>query len=305
MILHLQTQSELIRCFHELTQVKISHLSEEAIKALEDAYIASLRPKIAPTVQAPQLPTVIKPVVPKLSPEEEAYRDRRRRLLDMVRKGRMEPLAPFWDKHAESFGGVNARMEDWVEDGKGQTLLMVASQSGQEAVVKWLLEDLRADPSIAMEAASKVTSTNGSDVAEKTGRTAYDMASTRDIRNVFRRLAHANPDWHDWTGAAHVPSGLSEEQEQEQERKKADRRKAMKDKAREREARKAAEAPIATEEPPKPAARLAPPTTGPQKLGGGKTGGPDHGLVGLTPEMRAKIERERRARAAEARLGGR
>ena len=40
--------------------------------------------------------------------------------------------------------------------------------------------------------------------------------------------------------------------------------------------------------------------TGPQKLGGAPTA--TQGLAGLTPEMRAKIERERRARAAEARM---
>ena len=48
--------------------------------------------------------------------------------------------------------------------------------------------------------------------------------------------------------------------------------------------------------------------TGPQKLGGplaGKTIGVSNpGLDGMSPEMRARIERERRARAAEARLRG-
>jgi hypothetical protein len=40
--------------------------------------------------------------------------------------------------------------------------------------------------------------------------------------------------------------------------------------------------------------------TGPQKLGG-KIGG-EGNLAGMTPEMRMRVERERRARAAEARF---
>jgi hypothetical protein len=217
----------------------------------------------------------------------------------MVRKGRLEPLVAFWDKHKDAFGGVDARMEEWVDDGMGATLLMVAAQSGQEAVVKWLLDDLRADPTLPME----VTRNNG----EVSARTAYDLASNREVRNVFRRLAHANPAWHDWIGAAHVPSGLSEEQEQEQEKKKADRRKGLREKAKEREAKRAAEVVVPSPQPPAPVAAqpTQPAKTGPQKLGGGRPGGAETGMVGLTAEMRAKIERERRARAAEARLLGR
>ena len=52
---------------------------------------------------------------------------------------------------------------------------------------------------------------------------------------------------------------------------------------------------IETKPKPRPRDPMAP-----QKLGG-SSGGAD-GVIGLTPETRAKVERERRARAAEARL---
>jgi hypothetical protein len=50
----------------------------------------------------------------------------------------------------------------------------------------------------------------------------------------------------------------------------------------------------------KPEPRRQNETLGPRKLGGAS--GSAEGVAGLTPEMRAKVERERRARAAEARL---
>ncbi|KAI5451984.1 hypothetical protein NCC49_001283 [Naganishia albida] len=309
------TLSELIRCWHELTRVKITHLSEDALKALEEAYIASLQPKARPIPAAqPPTPKPVKEAAPKLSPEEESYRERRRRLIDMVKKGRMEPLAPFWAKYGESLGGVNARAEAWVEDVPGQTLLMVASQAGQEDVVKWLLVDQRADPTMTFtnETSAQTSPAEDEDSpATRGGRTAYDFAASKNVRNVFRRLAHDHPDWHDWIGAGHVPSGLSEEKELEQDRKRADRRKGLKEKAKEREAKRAAAEQEAlpgsaevVPEPVTPPAAAAAAKRGPQKLGGGVPGS-DTGLAGLTPEMRARIERERRARAAEARLAGR
>lgn len=105
-----------------------------------------------------------------------------------------------------------------------------------------------------------------------------------------------------------MPSGLSAEMEEEQDKKKTERRKGLKEKMREREARK----PDIESSPAPEPRRLAVPTTlgtaktGPQRLGGGADGysarAGGEGLNGLSPEVRARIERERRARAAEARM---
>ena len=304
--------SELFRCYHELTRVKISHLSDETIQALEEAYIASLQPKTRPVPSQSQTPQPVKEkeTKPKLSAEEESRRERRNRLIDMVRKGRLEPLQAFWEKHSGTFGGVDEVVEEWADEGKGMTLLMIASQAGQEDVTRWLLEDLRADPTLPLggsgtaEEIPEADETDGTSTPTKgRGRTAYDLTSSKPVRTVFRRLAHDHPEWHDWIGRAHVPSGLSEEKEQEQEKKKADRRKGMREKAKEREAKRPI-AESAVPEPAAPAPTPAKPLTGPQKLGGGRPGGDTSGLAGLTPEMRQRIERERRARAAEARLTG-
>lgn len=52
-------------------------------------------------------------------------------------------------------------------------------------------------------------------------RPPYDVASTREARNAFRRHRAAASDAWDWQ-AAHVPEGMTEEQEAERdEREKA------------------------------------------------------------------------------------
>ena len=99
-----------------------------------------------------------------------------------------------------------------------------------------------------------------------------------------------------------MPSILSVEMEEGREEKKKARRKGLKDKVKEREAREKEREATTPSPPPvqevKRQKEDAP--NGPRKLGGSSGGA--ESVAGLTPEMRAKIERERRARAAEARL---
>lgn len=262
------TQQELLRCWHELTRVKISHLSEEALAAQDEAYIASLQPK-KQAVAKPAPVVAPTPSVPKLSPEEEAAADRQRRLVDMVQKGRLDALRSFLQRYPTT----------------DPSLLGIAASSGQEEIVRHLLTS-GFDPTSSID-----------------GKKAYDMASTKGVRNVFRRVAFDEPSKWDWK-AAHVPSGLSEVAEAEQGAKKSERRRGMREKMKERAAARSevqSEAEVEekekSEEKASGFASLGLP--GPQKLGGR---GGEGGLAGLSPEMRMQIERERRARAAEARF---
>jgi hypothetical protein len=265
------TQQELLRCWHELTRVKVSHLTSEALAAQDEAYIASLQPKKQAVAKPAPAPAPAPAPVPKLSPEEEARQDRAKRLDDMVRKGRVDALRTFATRYPSEVTPA---------------ALGVAAAAGQEDVIRFLLLDAKLDPTAALEG----------------GKRAYDLAPSKNVRNVFRRIAFDHPTLWDWQ-AAHVPSGLSEEAEAEQGAKKAERRRGLREKMKERE-RARAEAEPEPEAPPPPPqssfASLGVPSTGPQKLGGR----PDAstGLAGLSPEMRAQIERERRARAAEARF---
>ncbi|KIL65555.1 hypothetical protein M378DRAFT_76759 [Amanita muscaria Koide BX008] len=312
------TQSELQRCLLELTRAKVTHFTEDELKAQDEAYLASLpRPKPPPPVSQKPEPEKHKPKPPKLTKEEEALREKWTRLLDMVSKGRLDPLKTFWEREGDGLGGVNVTIPEWTGEKKA-TLLQVAAQDGHEDMTQWLLEDLRADPTIPVpnsQIDGDGNNKEGSppdDAAATTDqrssfhkRTAYDLARVKAVRDVFRRCAGVHPEWWDWFGAARVPSALSKEMEEERDDKKKIRRKGLKEKVREREAKEREHAPPSP--PPvvevveKEEARNSSSTA--RRLGG--TSGAIDAVEGLSPEMRARVERERRARAAEARLGAR
>ncbi|KAI0044760.1 hypothetical protein FA95DRAFT_1561878 [Auriscalpium vulgare] len=307
------TQSELSRCLLELTKVKISHLTEDALRAQDEAYLASLpkpKPKPQPTSEPPPIE---KEKVSKLSKEEEAVRDKWTRLLDMVTRGRLDALKAFWERENANLGGIDAPIPAWTGE-RCATLLQLAARLGQEEVTGWLLDDALANPTIDVPSTATTLDTSPSDGEDDSRpapaqpgarRTAYDLAASRTIRDVFRRSAGAHPERWDWLGAARVPSALSKEMEEGREERKKVRRKGLKEKVREREAKErekggGRESPV--EEPVvKARVKTVEDVPGaPRKLGG--SAGAADAIAGLTPEMRAKVERERRARAAEARL---
>ncbi|OBZ73505.1 Protein VMS1 [Grifola frondosa] len=312
------TQSELTRCLFELTRVKVSHLTEEALHAQDEAFLASLpKPKSKPAIMnaPPVVEEAQKEKKPLLSHEEEQLREKWTRLVEMVTRGRMDALKAIWEREGVTFGGVDARVPEWLGE-KGGTLLQIAAHAGQEAVTRWLLEDVHANPTVDVPNGGVLDDEEGqeSDASDAPAlprgsrRTAYDLARTRAMRNLFRRCAAAHPDWWDWLGTekgARVPSVLSAEMEEGREEKKKARRKGLKDRVREREAKEKEKdsrvpSPVVEEVKPSRAEKQAEAPTGPRRLGGSV--GATESVAGLTPEMRAKVERERRARAAEARL---
>ena len=304
-----QTQSELMRCLAELTRPKISNFTEEDLRVQDDAYLASLpKARPAPTILPPE-PEKLKQ--PKLSKDEEILREKWDRLLEMVVKGRLDPLKAFLDRESSTMGGVDAQIPKWTGERRA-TILQIAVQNGHEDMTRWLLEENRADPTIAiplLKPGEMVDEDEGhkSDASvpvQKGSRTAYDLARTKPIRDIFRRCAASHPDWWDWFGAGRVPSALSQEMEEEHEEKKKVRRKVLKDRIKEREAREKEKEKECLKTPPvlveaKAAVNEVSNTTS-RRLGG--VAGTGDGIAGLTPEMRARVEREQRARAAEARL---
>ena len=290
----------------EMTKVKITRFTEADLKAQDEAFLASLpKPKPVPVpVQPKEKP--VQPQPPKLTKEEEALKEKWGRVLEMVSKGRLEPLKPFWEKeHPNLVGGggegVDIRVPTVAGEYQSQTILQVAASSGQEEVVRWLLEEKNADPTVDVPSECSIVDHDG--VTPSKRRTAYDLASTKEVRNVFRRCAGSYPDKWDWFGAGRIPSALTADQEEQRDEKKKVRRKGLKDKIKDREARQ----PATPEPEPEPEVETKKMTgafqeekTGPRKLGG--AAGDNNAVLGLTPEMRIKLERERRARAAEARM---
>ena len=302
-----QTQSELTRCLTELTRPKLSHFTEEELCAQDDAYLASLpKPKPAPTIIHPEPE---KPKQPKLSKEEEILREKWNRLLEMVVKGRLDPLKAFLDRESSTIGGVDALVPEWTGERRA-TILQIAVQNGHEDVTRWLLEESYADPTIPVpllkpgEVADEDEGFDASAIQKGSRRTAYDLARTKPIRDIFRRCAASHPDRWDWFGAARVPSALSQEMEEERDEKKKVRRKGLKDRIKEREAREKEKEKERPKTPPAPVevkVAVKEVSDATSRRLGGVTGAGDS-VAGLTPEMKARVEREQRARAAEARL---
>jgi hypothetical protein len=293
----------------ELTRPKASHFTEEELHDQDQAYLASLpKPKPMPSVtqRGPEKEKTQKQ--PPLSKEEEVQREKWSRLLEMVTKNRLDALKSFLIRESAALGGVDAVVPEWASL-KQATILQIAVVHGHEEVVQWLLEEARADPTIPLpshrtadddgDAEEASASTDLTAASRGARRTAYDLAKTKVIRDVFRRAAAAHPDWWDWLGAAHVPSALNQALEDEKEGKKRERKRGLKDRIKERQAKtdEKVEEPQAMKEAP---VETVVSSSFSRRLGGTSSGA--DGVSGLTPEMRARVERERRARAAEARL---
>ena len=167
-----------------------------------------------------------------------------------------------------------------------------------EQTTQWLLEGARSDPTILAPFKDDGQGPNG----KVSRRTAYDLAKTKGVRDVFRRVAAAHPDWWDWFGAGHVPSALTQEMEEERDEKKKVKRKGLKDRIREREAKEKErdQTQSQADEVMKPFIGATQASNNSNRLGGAS--GTQEGVAGLTPQIRAAVERERRARAAEARM---
>ncbi|KAF5361747.1 hypothetical protein D9756_002605 [Leucocoprinus leucothites] len=318
------TQSELARCLLELTKPKVSHFTEAQLREQDEAYLTSIKPKppkpVPPPPSQPAQPLL--PPKPKLTKDEEVLKDKWLRAFEMISRDRLEALKSFWDREADALGGINGLIPEYASaDASGGmkragTLLQAATAAGSEDIVKWLLDEENADPTIAVPSRTRdddkdITDDGHGEEGEvenvplKQGayRTAYDLAKTKAVRDIFRRSAATHPEKWDWLGAGRVPSELRKEMEEERDEKKKVRRKGLKEKVKEREreaaAKKAASGVVELTPEPTPPPKLEN-LTGPRKLGGAS--GAVEGIAGLTPEMRARVERERRARAAEARL---
>jgi len=304
-LIFIETQAELLRCLNELIHPKITRYTEEELKLQDEAYLKSLpKPRPRPSVPPPKLEHIPFPTKQILTEEQKTIASKWQRAVDMVRKGRFNALQQLWGREGHGLGGIDVLIPEWVEDEKSATLLHVAAMSGQEEIVRWLLVQMQADPCIPLPLTSQANDASGTqDLAYQecnrmSKRTAYDVASTKEVRNVFRRWAGEQPDKWDWFGAAHVPSVLTKEAEEEKDERKKTRRKGLKDKIQERMAKEKESMPLPSLESPREHFSLS--SADKNRLGG-KSGAIED-VKGLSSEMVARVERERRARAAEARL---
>lgn len=271
------TQSELMRCFKELTRVKVSLVDEAALAAEE----AKKREGATKSLKPPAQPT--QPKKPKLSEEEEAALLHTSQIQGLIRRSKIPALLSYIGNNSipPSFKFFPP---DSASNHHAPTPLHLAASNSSPALVNALLTKARFDPTI----------TNSD------GKTPFDLARDCDTRDAFRVARHelGESAWN-WE-AAHVPSPISRAEvasRQEQERQaaaaeEAARRKAETERLRQEEAVRAA-------------------ANGRRQKAGGRTLAAmektaaekrEEEMRGMSPEMRMRLERERRARAAEERI---
>lgn len=264
------TQNELIRAFQELTRAKVEKLIEEEPERAQEQAAQKAQPK--------------KPPPAKPTPEQEEAMLHTSQLQNLIRRSKAPGVLLYLKKNNLS-ANYTFYPPDQGTNHHAPTPLHLAASQNAAAVVIALLTKADADPARP----------------NADGRVPYDIAGDGRTHDAFRiarqTLGEKACNWE----AAHVLSPLSPE---DVEARFAQQQ--AQDEAAETERRKADLERIKQEEEDRKLGKIE------KKAGTGKALGAvpemswaeknEEDLRGLTPEIRARLERERRARAAEARM---
>jgi len=291
------TQKELLRCFLELTRLKISRVDFAALAAAEEAAAAAQQ---ASKLSAAQ--SKIVPSKPKVSKEEEMQITHTTALTAAVRRSKAPAIITYLTNNK-----LSSNFLLHPPNRHTPTILHLAAASGQPAIVLSLLtkpahEQQTADPTIL----------------NADGKTSFDLSPDRPTRDAFRVARHdLGDDRWNWTKAK-VPPGITKKEADanlERERKQVEREaKEEKDRRQKEFDRLRASNPDQTLEDrngattPTRSSMLtaAAGRAGNRVLGGLGLGGTtiarEEQTRGMSEEAVKRLERERRARAAEERM---
>ncbi|KAF7557055.1 hypothetical protein G7046_g6126 [Stylonectria norvegica] len=259
------TQKELMRSFIELTRLKV----QEIIPVKKEA-------ETAPTsAKTPE----VKPAKPKLTEAEETALLHTSQLQAFVRRSKL-PAMLFYLKNNNI--SPDFEFQPPEQNYHAPRPLHLAAAQNTAPLVLGLLTRGSADPTLP----------------NREGKTAFDLAGDRSTRDAFRvarsELGEAAWPWE----TAKVPPGMSKadaEQRGAREKKDADEKEAERRKAEEERLRVEGPKVVADSRKPKANNLAAGLLKTPQERREAEA-------RGLTPEMRTRLERERRARAAEERM---
>lgn len=275
------TQSELMRSFVELTRVKVSQVDEVALAAAATvaatAQAEADKEKAAARSKANS--TAVRP-----SKEEEAAALHTNQIQALIRRSKVPALLQYLT--------VNAIPTDFhfhppsvQANHHAPTPLHLAASNNSPPVVSALLVKAAVNPALP----------------NTDGKVPFELAGDRATRDAFRvaRSELGEPRW-DWASARIPPPLSKEEAEKRDLREKAEAEKAEKERRMIEEEKVRREGPVVQDDTK---ARKFPglkdmsvPKTAEEKR--------QEEARGMTPEMRTRLERERRARAAEARMKG-
>lgn len=262
------TQSELTRCFVELTRMKISRIDTSAIATLDS------KPVEAPAVKS------AKPAPQKLTKEEESAILHSTQLTALIRRSKAPAVL--------SYLIANSLSPDYTftpPNAHTPTLLHLAASSNSPPVVLALLTKSRANPTLTTPSQPKPP---------------FELSGDRATRDAFR-LARAELGETTWDWAiASVPAPLTKAEVASREQREKESEGKEEKERREKEVQR-----LKLKEAERGAAST------PQAGRGGRNLGASVQMVlgrreeeerGLTQEGKMRLERERRARAAEERI---
>jgi hypothetical protein len=261
------TQNELMRSFIELTRLKVREILPEAPA---DETAKPSKPKAD-----------AKPAPPKLTEEEESALFNTNQLQAMIRRSKLPALLSFLTTNKLSANFL-FQPSDSQQNHHAPTPLHLAAAQNSAPLVTGLLARAKADPTLQ----------------SSEGKTPFELAGDRATRDAFRvaRAELGESAW-DWD-AARVPAPLKRaEAEQRAERDRLAQKKEEEGRRKAEEERLRVEGPKVVDGRNKKAGQL---------LSGGVPKSAEEKRVeearGLTGEQRVRLERERRARAAEERI---
>ncbi|KAL3418923.1 ankyrin repeat and zinc finger domain-containing protein [Phlyctema vagabunda] len=274
------TQNELMRSFIELTRVKVVEIDEAAIEAARAAEETARKAAIMKANKPAA------PVTPKRSEAEETALLHTSQIQALIRRSKLPALVSYF-KSNDIPTDFTFHPEDSQQNHHAPTSLHLAASQNSAPLVSGLLLKAGANPTLL----------NGD------GKTPFELSGDRATRDAFRvaRSELGEQKWN-WE-ASRIPAPITRKEAEERDAR--DRKEESK---KEEDRRKAEEARLKEEGPKvsgdgvlgKAAGRGRAKVLGQvQKTAQEKR---EEEARGMTPEMRMRLERERRARAAEERM---
>ncbi|OBT72665.1 hypothetical protein VF21_08542 [Pseudogymnoascus sp. 05NY08] len=278
------TQKELMRSFIELTRVKIREFDEQSLATAASGAV----PKSDTTQNSTKAPTTT--TKPKLSDEEETFILHTTQIQALIRRSRLPALLSYLKSNSLD-ADFRFFPPDAPQNFHTPTPLHFAASLNNPVMVTGLLVKAHANP----------------EALNSEGKPPFDLAGDRSTRDAFRlarsRLATVSPPvtW-DWE-KSHVPSPLTDwdvetrraEESLGRRQEEEDRRKAETERLKNEGPKVAESGPLGkSASMGRALAMEAARKTAQEKR--------EEESRGLTPEMRMKLDRERRARAAEERF---
>lgn len=273
------TQSEIMRAFIELTRLKVREIVPRSDAAdepeLDEAALAERQKQKDEAARR-------KAIEAKQKEEEETALLHTSQLQGLGRRSKVPALLSYLKNNDLSAATYRFYPPDAAQNHHAPTLLHFAASQNTPALVTALLMRAGADPTVL----------NGD------GKTAFELAGDRPTRNAFRVArsempASAGIDWE----AARVPLPMTRaeaEQRETREKEEADRKEEERRRAEvERLKKETVESSASTGGAGRKKNKA--PVKSAQEMR-------EEEMRGMTPQQRMALERERRARAAEARM---